>query len=313
MTTENLNEKAESKSSLLSRVIKITGAMTKGGLNDLLAKTLEVSPDPVDDGTSGTDSAFDTSVSAVNAAVAEDVKDIFADSELSEEFKTKAAVLFEAAVNNRLEVERTRITEELEQKFQTSIHEAIDEIQNSVETYVGYVAEEWYKDNATSIENVFKTKLSESFLNGLKSLFMEHNIEIPEDNTPNVVEEIQEKFNNLVDEFNSVQNRNIELEKLVQEREESDRFVKVSEGLVDTEVEKLQVLTEGLEYTSLDEYEEKLKIIRQQYFTKGDAPKATSVGLINEDVIGDGPADIEHVVSGSMKHYATAISKSVQK
>ena len=313
MDKENLNEKAETKSSLLSRVIKITGAMTKGGLNDLLSTTLEVSSDPEADGTSGYDGSFDTSVSAVNAAVAEDVLEIFAGTELSEEFKTKAAVLFEAAVNSRLELERTRITEELEEKYNTSIHEAIEEISEDVNTYVDYVAEKWCEDNIEAIEDAFKSRLSESLLQGMRDLFTEHNIALPEDNTENVVEGLLAAVETLEDNLNEVQSRNIELEAFIKGQIETEKFDEVSEGLVDTEIEKFKVLTVGIEYYSLNEYEEKLKIIRHQYFTKGDAPKAHSVGLINEDVIGDGQLEAEVLPTGSMKHYASAISKSVQK
>lgn len=311
-TKEFLEEK-DTKSHLLSKVIKITGAMTKSGLNDLLTKTLEVTPD---EGEKPAEGAFDSSVTAVNAAVAEDVKDIFKDSDLSEEFKAKASTLFEAAVNARLDIERTRITEELEQKFQTSITEALDEIHENVQTYINYVAEEWYKENQIAVESDFKVALSDSLLEGLKKLFNDHNIEVPVDNTENVVEELTNTIEVLLAELNEAQAKNIDLEKVVAKASEEEKFEKVSEGLVATEVEKFKTLTESIEYASLDEYEEKLKVIRQQYFNESAPAKSGSVGLINEDVVGDDPqqqTQKEFIVPDHMKHYVAAISKTVQK
>ena len=310
----NLNEGKETKSALLSKVIKITGAMTKNDLNDLLSNTLEVSPNPDADGKS--DVNIETpATETVSAAVAEDVKEIFGSEELSEEFKTKVTTLFEAALNNRLEIERVKLQEEMEVKLQEEIDQVIEEISEAVNSYTDYIAEEWYKENEVEIENSFKVAVSESFLDGLKGLFTEHNVATPEEDTESVMNSLIATVEELEEELNKVRDENIALSIFQTKILETERFMNVSEGLAATEVEKLAVLCENMEYTTLDEFEEKIKIIRQQYFDNISENKTTSssVGLINEDVIGDDQQQIENVVPDHMKRYVTAISKTVQK
>lgn len=190
------------------------------------------------------------------------------DKTLSEEFKGKAKTIFEAAVMARVD----QMADTLEAAFVETLEEAIDEIKaeltEQTNDYLSYVAEEWMKDNELAIEKGLKSELTEDFINGLKKLFVEHYIDIPEDKV-NVVEELADEVAAVEDKLNEQIARNVELTKAIKGYQASEVFATVCEGLTDVQVDKMQTLAEGLEFTSEGEFKEKLEMLRDNYFTTG--------------------------------------------
>ena len=208
------------------------------------------------------------------------------DSGLSEEFKNKVRTIFEAAVMARVD----HMADALEEAFVSTLAESIEEIKGDLtektNDYLSYVAEEWLKDNELAVEQGLRTELTEDFITGLKSLFQEHYIDIPEDKV-NVVEELTEEVAQVEAKLNEALQKSVDLAKQVKSYQASDVFATVCENLTDVQVDKMRSLAEGVEFTTADEFKGKLEMLRDNYFS-GKATKATetpkSDGGLNEAV-----------------------------
>jgi hypothetical protein len=315
------------KSELLSQMMKHFAGMKKEDLSSYLEKTLAQvgkEADTVPDTSAknkasvatthpGTTGPLNVSAYNVRSAMKEDMDEMFADSEdLSEEFKTKASAIFEAAVENRVQLEITRLEEEFETKLEEEVTKSVDELNEQVEKYLDYVAEKWMEDNKVEVEKAIRLETTEKFIEGLKNLFKESYIEIPEEKV-DVVEEMTQTISQLETQLESVEAKNVELSALIKEAKQDEIFDEVSEDLVDTQVEKLRSLAEGIIFESLEEYKEKLEIVKEQYFTEGKSSSRDS-GLINEDAsIGSNDAVTATTVDASMRPYVEAISKTLRK
>jgi hypothetical protein len=208
------------------------------------------------------------------------------DESLTEEFKNKIRTVFEAAVMSRVDV----MADALESAFVDTLSEAIEEIKTDLtektNDYLSYVAEEWLKENELAIEKGLRTELTEDFIAGLKQLFEEHYIEIPEEKV-NVVEELSDELTSAEERLNEEIGKNFELVKAIKQYQAAGVFATVCEGLTDVQVDKLQSLAEGLEFTTEDEFEEKLRILKDNYFTVGSGEKKAETktdGGLNEAV-----------------------------
>jgi len=235
--------------------------------------------------------------------------------DLSEDFKEKATTLFEAAVQNRVMLETARIEEEFESQLEERVTESVDELHEQVNQYMDYVVEQWMQENEVAIENNFRVQATESFIDGLKNLFAESYVEVPEEKI-DLVDELQSKLAEIEESLESVQAENLKLNALINEATVEACFDEVSEDLVDTQVEKLRSLAEGIEYTDAEEYAEKLKIIKEQYFTESKTENEGSTGLINEEVSVGSNDDSEgetQVIPHEMKSYFNAISSTIRK
>lgn len=236
----------------------------------------------------------------------EDTNALFAGSELSEDFKKKAKTIFEAAVIARA----VKVVEELEtgilQAAEESVEEIKEELEGNVNSYLDYVTEEWMKNNTVAIESNLRNQITEEFLGGLKKLFVEHNINLPEDQV-SVVEEQQKQIEQLQSQINETLNNNIELKKQINEAKKVEMLTSVCEGLTATQVEKIKTLAEGVEFTTEGEYREKLSIIREQYFTqvKPTAPVKAATTVVTEEA----PVITEEL-QGPMAAYVSAIART---
>ena len=240
----------------------------------------------------------------------EDLEDLFGDQEdLSEDFRTRATTIFEAAVNNRVQLEVVRIEEENEVKLEEQVTESIEELHGQVEKYMDYVVEKWMEENSIALENNFRVQATESFIDGLKNLFAENYVEVPEEKI-DLVAELEERLGELEESLEVAEAKNVELTKVISEATADATFEAVSEGLVDTQVEKLRALAEGVEYSTPEEYAEKLKIIKEQYFTESKKENEGSTGLINEEVSVGSNDDVEDeaVVHPDMRPYMESIA-----
>jgi hypothetical protein len=209
--------------------------------------------------------------------VEEDVNALLGGEELSEEFKEKAKTIFEAAINAKV----AGIKEELEAQYAEKLAEEVEAAKESlaerVDSYLEYVADEWFEENALAIENGLKTEMTESFLTGMKGLFEEHYVTIPEDKY-DVLESMVEKLDDMETKLNEQIEKNITLNGRLSEATADGILDEVSEGLAVTQKEKLASLSESVEFESEAQYREKLETLKESYFS-GKAPVAKTETL----------------------------------
>jgi len=235
----------------------------------------------------------------------EAVSALFAGEDLSEEFQTKATTIFEAAVNEQVKA----IQEDLNTQYETALTEEVEKLNEELTTklddYLNYVVEEWMKENELAVDSGIRSEVSESFMNGLKELFEQHYIEIPEEKY-DVLESSLTKISDIETQLNEQIEKNIKLKKELLENSCSKTFTEVCEGLVDTEVEKLRSLAEGIEYDTEETYREKLNLLKESYFNKTN-PESSN---FEETVLTEETAkESKDEVKGQMADYMRAISK----
>lgn len=196
--------------------------------------------------------------------------------ELSEEFQKKAATIFEAAVNSKIQ----ELAESIKKQNEVILSEAREEIQEEMETkiddYLDYVVTEWMSENELAIENGARTEIAEDFIEGLHGLFSESYIDVPEDRF-DVVTDLAEKVEELEAKLDEKIELEIESKKKLDEAMAVMVFAEISEGLAETEVEKLKELADSVEFTNVEAYQEKLETIKESYFKKEDDTKETNL------------------------------------
>ena len=237
----------------------------------------------------------------------ESVEEMFAGADLSEDFKEKATVVFEAAVNAKLHEEVARIEEQFEAKLDEQVEVAISDIVEKVDTYLDYVVEQWMTDNKVAIERGIRSDIAESFIEGLKDLFVEHNINLPEDEV-DVVADMAEQLEATEAKLNAAINESIELKKALTESKKVEILESYTKNLTETQAEKFRALTEGVEYSDLDELSRKVKIINEQYF---GSKTVLTESLSDVDPIEEAPK-VQHI-DPTMAAYTKAISSTLRK
>ena len=215
--------------------------------------------------------------------IEEDVNALLGGEELSEEFKEKARVIFEAALTSKIK----EIQETLEVQYAERLDEERQslkgELTERVDAYLEYVCEEWMTENELAIEHGLKTEMTESFLSGMKGLFEEHYVTIPEEKY-DVLESMVEKLDDMETKLNEQIEKNIGLNRRLAESTADTIFSTVSEGLAETQKEKLASLAESVEFESEDEYREKLETLKESYFSKAPTAKSEAPQTISESV-----------------------------
>lgn len=225
--------------------------------------------------------------------------------ELSEEFKTKATSIFEAAVIARVNSEMERVTARLEEQAQTQLEEHKAGLVEKVDSYLNYVVEQWMEENSLAVESGLRTEVAEDFISGLKTLFKEHYIEVPEEKY-DVLDELQTKAQELEAKLNESIDQNVQTSKELSTLKQSKVFEEQTKDLAATEVEKLRKLVEGVEFENEDLYREKVAVIKENYFPKS-APKSPEKVLVEES--GTNPAAFDNSV---MTKYVQALSRTVK-
>ena len=213
--------------------------------------------------------------------IEEDVNALLGGEELSEEFKAKAKTIFEAAINAKLTEIQTTLEEQYEEKFAAALNEEKEALAERVDSYLEYVSDEWFEENALTIENGLKTEMTESFLSGMKGLFEEHYVSIPEDKY-DVVESMVEKLDDMETKLNEQIEKNITLNSRLAESVADGILDQVSDGLASTQKEKLASLAEGVEFESEETYREKLETLKESYFNSKQTPAQTKTETLSE-------------------------------
>ncbi len=234
---------------------------------------------------------------------------LFAGEELSEEFKQKAATIFEAAVKVKLAEELAVLEEAYAAALAEEVQSLEEGLTANVDDYLNYVVEQWTSDNEIAIEAGLRTELTEDFISGLRNLFTEHYIDIPEDKI-NVLEEMGNQVEELTDKLNEEIERNVALSKMLNESKTNEILVDVCEGLTVTQADKLKTLAEGIEYSSVNEYAQKLNILKENYFSS--SVKSDRV-LDSVESVSDGRNMINEELSGPMAKYVQTLGRTLPK
>ena len=235
-----------------------------------------------------------------------DVDALIGDADLSEEFKQKAATIFETAIKAKVKEESQRLQGEYETKLKEDTETQKAELVEKVDSYLNYVVEEWMQENKIAIERGIKGEIAEDFIGGLKKLFEDHYIDVP-DEKYNVLEDQASKIEDLEKKLNEEIEKNVELNKNNGELKREDIAKAVAADLTDVEKEKFNKLAEEVEYSNEEDFTSKVKTIKESYFGKKEEAKSND---IDDVAVSDGsvvePADL----TNSMAAYSAAISKT---
>lgn len=311
------------KSAAMAAVMSALGGMSKDDINGFAATLAQFGPNKDLDGpgnsaanAAANKASIATKPSAASSAVKEDVAELFGEEDLTEDFREKASTLFEAALSVRIGLEEARLQEEFETKLEEALAEQEEALVTRVDQYLDYVVEQWMEDNKLAIEASLRTDVTEGFIDGLKSLFAEHYMELPEERL-DVVGDLAAQVEELTAKLDESITKTIELEKIVNEATAEAIFDEVSEGLAATQVEKLRTLVEGVDYADAESYRKKVGIIKENYFS--DKKAAATTGLIVEETVSDPESLTEEGAApyaqpdAAMSRYISAINSTVKK
>ena len=236
--------------------------------------------------------------------VKEDIDALVGDADLSEEFKQKAATIFEAAINSKVKAEQERLQSEYDTKFEEEISKSKSELTEKVDSYLNYVVEEWMKENKLALERGIKGEIAEDFISGLKKLFEDHYIDVP-DEKYDVLEDQASKIEDLEKKLNEEIEKNVEMNKVNGTYKRQEIIDENSKDLADTAKEKFDSLVEGVEYSSEEDFAQKVKTIKESYFEQ-KAEKSASADIDDVAEGDESNADL----SDAMAAYTNAISKT---
>jgi len=303
----------KTKAGMVKAIYDQINSMKKGDLQDsfgkIMGSTLAEEEEADEDEEEEMKEVKKLSKEELEINVKEDIDAMMGNEELSEEFKTKAATIFEAAVSAKVIEEVNNRIGVFEENYKKELKEAKEEHQNAmsekVDGYLNYVVEEWMKENELAVEKGIRSELVEDFMTGLKNLFTEHYIDIPEEKV-DLVDDLFEKVEELEQKLDESINDNVEVKKQLAEYKKEETLREVSEGLADTEKEKLKTLSDGVDFEDDEQYKEKIEVIKENYF-----PPATESQpqTITEEVV-NSPSDEEvEKVDPAMDLYVKAMKR----
>jgi len=243
-------------------------------------------------------------------SVKEDVEEMFEGQDLSEEFKDKATTLFEAAVNARITLEMTKLEEQYEEQLTEEVAEITEALEAKLDTYLDYVTENWMKENEVAITSTLRNEITEEFIDGLRGLFAEHYIEVPEDKV-DVLEELAAKVEALETKLDESITENVQLKEALLDSEKTETLREMAEDLTLNESEKFAALAEGIEFDGdLDTYRKKLAYVKESYFNK---KTNKSVSNIEEETFEAPESDRVVSADPEINRYAQAIARTIKR
>ena len=289
--------KAEMLNAMYDEMKSMKAGDLKASYDKMMAKDEEEEKEESVD-----ESTLDDRLASVD--VSEDVTALTDGEDLSEEFKEKASTIFEAAVKSKLRSEVERIEEAKVQEVAEEVNAVRDELTEKVDAYMNYVVEEWMKENEIAIERGLKGEIAEDFISGLKNLFTEHYIDVP-DEKYDILGTQSEKIDELEAKLNEQIEKTADLKKSHDVLVRESVFAEVASDLADTEVEKFKSLAEDVEFNNEESFKEKLDTLKESYF-----PKATTIA---ESVDTETDGSESYDTTGAMSAYMAAISKNVKR
>ena len=225
------------------------------------------------------------------------------DDSLSEEFKTKAATVFEAAIKSKVKEIAEEMQADYDKKLTEETSKSKDELVEKVDSYLAYVVEEWMKENELALERGIKGEIAEDFISGLKKLFEDHYIDVP-DEKYNVLEDQSSKIEELEKKLNESIEKNVELSKENGEHKRQNIIDEASDGLAETQKEKFNKLAEEVEYSNEEDFKTKVATIKESYFGKKESTSEI------DDVAAESNAEQPQDLTNAMAAYSAAISKT---
>jgi len=243
----------------------------------------------------------------VEISVEEDIAAIFSDENLSEDFKKNAKAIFEAAVLSKVDEQIKILEENYQEKLEESIAAINENLVAKVDEYLEYVVGEWMEENKLAIESGIKSEIVEDFMTGLKNLFVEHYIEIPEEKV-DMIEELASKVNELESELDKIVTENLNLSVEINTYKKDALVSEVSEGLSEVQIEKLKSLSENIEFVSEEDYKEKLFLTKKKYFSNEHSEAPIVKNQFDAD---DLMTDAQ--LSPVMETYVKNISRTLRK
>lgn len=291
--------KATGEDSMAADPVTPAGGAVKARKGDV-KKKVDPNADNVED-------TVKTPQGSNNTGLKEAIDGLFEGTELTEDFKTKAVAVFEAAVHEKVLAERAELTEKFESDLSEQVELAVEDLVEKVDTYLDYVVEQWMEANAVEIESNFKVEVAESLLDSIKGLVSEHNIQIDEEQADHIaemeqkVEESATKYNETVEELIAVREAKEALEREI-------AFKEISEGLTDTQADKLKVLSEGVSFETTEDYAKKVEAIKENYFTESVAETADETEFLEESTEEEAPAQTE-IADPAVSAYAAALGR----
>ena len=244
----------------------------------------------------------------VEYSVEDDINALVEGEELSEDFKAKAATIFEAAINSKVKGIEEQLVASYEEKLVEEVASIKEELKDRVDSYLEYVADEWIAENQLAVESGLKEEMTESFITGMKSLFEEHYVTIPEEKY-DVIESMVDKLDEMEGKLNEQIEKNVALNKRLAESVSDVVFAEVTDGLAQTQKDKLASLVDNVEFESETAYREKLGTLKESYFPTNKAQRNTTENLTEET----GSTDFTSSVSPSMEAYLKTLTRVSKK
>jgi len=244
----------------------------------------------------------------IEYSVEDDINALIEGEELSESFREKAATIFEAAINSKVKGIKEELTASYEEKLVEEVASIKEELKDRVDSYLEYVADEWIAENQLAVESGLKEEMTESFISGMKSLFEEHYVTIPEEKY-DVIESMVDKLDEMEGKLNEQIDKNVALNKRLAESVSDVVFAEVTEGLAQTQKDKLAGLVDNVEFESETAYREKLETLKESYFPTKVAQRNTTENLTEET----GSTDYTSSVSPSMEAYLKTLTRVSKK
>jgi propanediol dehydratase small subunit len=301
------------KMGMINAMVKKMSRMNKTAINSMYGNMMSGMKKPMGEETENEEvtnevPSQDYKVTPQDIDIKADVKALFGNEDLSEEFKDKAATIFETAVvtkiNEHIDIYNTTV----QSSYEEDVKAIKEEMAEKMDSYMDYVVEQWADENKLAVEQGLKAELTEDFMKGLKGLFEEHYIDIPEEKV-DVVEELAAKNEELQSQLNAEIERNVEIKKDLDENSREKMVSSVSEGLTETQKDKFKTLAEGIEFSDKETYQKKLETIKESYFVEETQKEVTSP-------IGDTEEPLDEEIKqpkGSMAGYVNAISRTLKK
>ena len=244
----------------------------------------------------------------IEYSVEDDINALIEGEELSESFREKAATIFEAAINSKVKGIKEELTASYEEKLIEEVASIKEELKDRVDSYLEYVADEWIAENQLAVESGLKEEMTESFISGMKSLFEEHYVTIPEEKY-DVIESMVDKLDEMEGKLNEQIEKNVALNKRLAESVSDVVFAEVTDGLAQTQKDKLAGLVDNVEFESETAYREKLNTLKESYFPTQKAQRNTTENLTEET----GSTDYTSSVTPSMEAYLKTLTRVSKK
>ena len=284
---------------------KNAGASASGSVKYEGDKSIKTKPSAASAKMEETDNGEEEAIAETKYDFTEDVNALVAGEELSEEFRLKAATIFEAAVTSKVNDEVKALQEAFEESLTEEVEKVQTELAEKVDDYLTYAAESWMKENSLQIEHGIRNEMSESFFKGLKDLFLEHNFTVPEEKY-NLLDGMAGELDDMEAKLNEQIDTNVSLNKRIGEFVKMEIVNEVATGLAETQKEKLASLAEGVEFETEEDFRKKVETIKESYFTK----KAEVVAEAKTDPTEESSEPlVEETTSSTMSKYVDALAR----